>query len=168
MYDINSILDILFLENTEWEQKETKPELFQYNNYMYFLHIYGVDEFKFKLNKDYKILKCKNDILLDKVLKIIKKIENKYDKQSASVYFVKLNPQKYPLRQYYHFEEYSNKISECWIPIVYNDDVSFCLNDQVIKPTLEKEIVVEKEDFMALYNFGKEDTIYLIIDLLSN
>lgn len=166
MWDIKTVSELISSESITWEEKETKAELFQYNFYMRFLYIYDIDKEKFKNKKSYKILKCHDKSIISLVDPMIKQLEEKYNKDSGAVYFVKLMPQQYPLRQYYDFLEYSEVIEKFYIPIVTNKDSTICTEENILYAELGKEFFAKDDDLLAVYNFGDSETIYLIIDLL--
>lgn len=154
------------LNEAVWTQKETKPELFQYNHYMDFAYIIEINEEKFNFNDEYLKINDLNKHLLDMVNPIIYNLQNKYQKKLGMVYLLKLYPQRYPLRQYYNFEEYDNIVTSCYIPLVTNQESAFCLDMNILYPSSGNEILVTNDSMMSMYSSGTEPIVYLVIDLL--
>jgi hypothetical protein len=163
---IKDIQSIINNNKIIWEQKETKEDLFQYNYYMHFFYLFDIDEKLFKEGNNFKLEKNKNHEIWNLTNELIKEIESKYNMISGSAYFVKLNPQQYPLRQYYEFEEYASIINKCYIPIITNSNASLCVDDEIYNNIPGTETIAHKEQLSSLYNFGETDIVYLIIDLI--
>lgn len=166
MLDISDLRDIILSEKFVWQEKETRPELFQYNFYMNFHYVYDIDKKYFVNNKYYNIIKHSDDSISKLINPIINKIEKQYNKKLYSVYFVKLKSQQYPLRQYHELLEYSKEAYQCYIPIVINEKCNVCTENEIVVPEPGQDFFIKDDDLLAIYNFGDTDAIYLVIDLL--
>jgi hypothetical protein len=168
MNKLQILKDIILSENNKWEEKETTPELFQYNSYMRFIEILDIDELSFN-NKMYnKIEKIKNEHTQQLYNIVLSNLEKKYSSYVTKCSFVKLLPQRYPSRQYYESEAYESVVSKIYIPIIINEKNSFCINDQILDPYPGQELFAKSDDLVAIYNFGNTEIIYLSIDLISD
>jgi hypothetical protein len=154
------------LDQAEWVQKETKPELFQYNNYMDFAYCIDIDEEKFNLGLNYTNINDANKKLLDMINPIVNTLEVKYNKKIGMVYLLKLYPQRYPLRQYYNFEQYDNIVTSCYIPLITNSESAFCLDMSILYPNPGDELLITNDSMMSMYSSGQDPIVYLVVDLL--
>lgn len=167
MNKIKKILETLEANNSNWKEIETKEDLFQYNHYMRFFDVLGIDKELFK-NKKYKRISLAPTVVIDEIFKnFLENTEEKYNSYIGNCYFVKLLAQRYPSRQYYETEEYENVTSQLCIPILTNDKNSFCIDNKIIYPDSGDELFVESGSLFAVYNLGETDIVYLCVDLIS-
>ena len=167
MDKIKKILETLEINKSNWKEIETKEDLFQFNYYMRFFDVMGIDKEFFK-NKKYKKVSLTSTVVVDEIFKnFLENTEEKYGSYIANCYFVKLLAQRYPSRQYYETEEYENVISQLYIPILTNNKNSFCVDDKIIYPSPGEELFVGNGSLFAVYNLGETDIVYLCVDLIS-
>lgn len=162
MYDINSLLPFVLSENTPWYELETRPEFFQYNHYMKFCDLTKIKKTE---NEDFIAIYNFNDKSIKEFLNLIS-IENKMN--IANSYFIKLEPQQYPIRQYYESEDYSEKIIKVLIPIVVNKESKLCIDNDIFSPNPGEKFLVTEDSLYSIYNSGDQSIIYLFIDLFKN
>ena len=152
------------IEN-QWVEIETREDLFQYNHYMRFFHLISVDEDAFENGKNYKSILCNSQEILN-ILEGILRSSN--CKTLGKCYFIKLESQKYPIRQYYESEEYTNCIRRLLIPVVVNLDSKLCIGNSVHVPKPGEVFDVDPESLYSVYNSGNEAVVYLVVDLIKN
>jgi hypothetical protein len=149
----------------KWIEIETREDLFQYNHYMRFFYLINVDEDAFKNQEKHKSVLCKNQEILNILEGILK--DNNY-KDLGKCYFIKLDPQKYPIRQYYESEGYTDCIRRFLVPVIVNLDSKLCIDSGVYVPEPGEVFDVDPESLYSVYNSGKESVVYLVVDLIKN
>lgn len=154
------------LDQLKWVQKETKPEFFQYNHYMDFAYLIDIDKTQFNLSIDYTKVNDANKKMIGMIDPIINNLEVKYNKKAGMVYLLRLHPQRYPLRQYYNFEEYDSIVTSCYIPLITNNESAFCLDMNILYPSPGDELLINNDSMMSMYSAGQNPIVYLVIDLL--
>lgn len=168
MWNVTNISKLIELDKIVWEEKETIPELFQYNFYMRFFTIIDIDENNFKNNNNYKIMKNINSEIWKEMPSLINYLAHKYNKNVGGISLIKLEPQEYPLRQYYDFEDYENIITKCYIPVVTNEKSNLCIDDKIYSLKPGEDINIDNNSLYSLYNFGDAPIVYLIVDLIND
>ena len=90
MDKIKKILETLEINKSNWKEIETKEDLFQFNYYMRFFDVMGIDKEFFK-NKKYKKVSLTSTVVVDEIFKnFLENTEEKYGSYIANCYFVKL------------------------------------------------------------------------------
>jgi hypothetical protein len=97
---------------------------------------------------------------------IVNTLEVKYNKKIGMVYLLKLYTQRYPLRQYYNFEQYDNIVTSCYIPLITNSESAFCLDMSILYPNPGDELLITNDSMMSMYSSGQDPIVYLVVDLL--
>ena len=161
-YNNDEIKNFLKEHEDMWEELESKPELFQYNHYMNFLHIVDIDENIFKDNAEYSIYRPAYERLKDFLTLFAG------NKKIGKSYFIMLNPQQFPIRQYEELEEYTSKIVRHYLPITVNKEDKFCIDDKIITPLDGQDFAVDPDGLYSIYNGGTEPSVYLVIDIIKD
>jgi hypothetical protein len=164
MINLDGIVKFLNNNDNLWVELESKPELFQYNHYMRFMDIIDIDYEMFEKNSSYAIYNI-NDIDINSVILSLSK--NNID-LVGKVYFVKLLPQQYPLRQYEEPYEYTSKINRFYISIFTKNNSQFCIKDKVLCPSPKDIISVDPDDLYSIYNNNETEDVYLVVDILKD
>jgi hypothetical protein len=159
--EIDSVKEFIRISEVGWIEMESKPELFQYNHYMNFLYVVDLEEDSISNSKFLTKTRIANKDI-ESIINII--ASDKFGK----VYFVKLEPQSFPMRQYEEPEEYTSKITRYYVPIEVESGSKFCIEDRVLIPEVGKHIEVDPDGLYSIYNEGEVPSIYLVIDKIKD
>ena len=166
-YNIENLVELVKDKREfHWAQQESRTDLFQYNHYMQLCFILDVDEDKFLLGKDYIIECYKDPRVFDAAKTITDEFEKNYNKKVVKMYVIKLMPQEYPIRQYYSVEEYEEKVTTCFFPLLVNHKSQISIDANTYTPIPKNVYIREPESLGSIYNFGNAADVYLFAQFI--
>jgi hypothetical protein len=166
-YNIENLAELVKNKREfQWTQQESRTDLFQYNHYMDFYNILDVDEDKFLSGKDYIIESYKDPKVFNAAKIITDEFEKKYNKKVVKMYVIKLRPQAYPIRQYYSIEEYEEKVTTCFFPILATSKSQVSIDTNTYTAIPKNVYIREPGSLGSVYNFGSASDVYLFAQFI--
>jgi hypothetical protein len=110
---------------------------------------------------------CDNAELGEIVLNIIRDLESYYDGKVGQALFIKLASGK-EIDPHTDTGEYLYKVCRNHIPIITNERVGFIVAEETVNMKEGECWEINNNKTHSVFNFGKEDRIHLLIDIMPN